>query len=166
MSRFLTAAICVCVASSAVAAMGPVTLQGLAEGADLIVYGQVETLVAEERAYEAGQNDEMSGRLFRHVRATVSQFEVIKGSAPDSIIVTAVAGMEDHPDFKVGEQVVLFLVSNEDGETYRTVALAQGKFDVTDGQITREGLSVEEFLSKIRELLRPTPPALMSRLAP
>jgi len=55
---------------------------------------------------------------------------------------------------------VLFLVSNEDRETYRTVALAQGKFDVADGQVVRRGLPVAEFLDDVRAMLRPKAPAI------
>lgn len=144
--------------SSAHAAMGPVPLEALIERADLIVYGQVGALVTTERIDESSSSGERS--VVVEIRATVTKLETIKGDSPESIVVTTLAGMEDHPVFEAGETAVLFLVSEDDGAHYTTVALSQGKFDVQDGLVVRESLDLNTFLDKIRQLLVPRAPTL------
>jgi len=73
--------------------------------------------------------------------------------------------MEDHPVFQVEENAILFLVRDKDEGTFRTLSLAQGKFNVADGQVVREGIPVEEFIDMIRDNMRPTSPALISALS-
>jgi hypothetical protein len=144
------------------AAMGPVPLEALVEGADLIIYGQVGALHTSERVAESTLSGETQGVVVE-VRATITRLQAIKGDSPDSIVVTTLAGMEDHPVFEVGETAVLFLVCGDDGATWTTMALSQGKFDVREGVVVRESLGVNSFLDKIKELLRPTAPTLGMR---
>ena len=144
--------------------MGPVTLQGLVESAELIIYGRVGGLTTERQTIKADLSSEMHGRGLYTINASISPIEVIKGHAPDPVIVTSIAGMEDHPVFRADENAIFFLVCNKDEGTYRTVALAQGKYDVANGQVVREGLKVEEFINLIRDMLPPTSPAQTSGL--
>ena len=145
--------------SSAHAAMGPVSLEALVEGADLIIYGQVGALHTTERIEASAPNAETE-RVVVEIRASVTIIEVVKGDSPGDIVVTTLAGMEDHPVFVAGETAVLFLVQGDYGATYTTMALSQGKFDVRDGVVVRESLDVNDFLDRIRELLRPSAPTL------
>jgi len=157
----LIVAAMVTVCADAPASMGPVSLSGLTNNADLIIYGRVDSLATEERLIAADSSSEMRGRVLHETHATVATIEVVKGPVPGPVVVvTTVPGMEDHPVFRTGEQSILFLVRNEGAETFSTVALSQGKFDVADGQVIREGVSVQEFLNRIRDHLRPNPPEI------
>jgi len=158
--RVIIAAVWFFCCGGALASMAPVSLQSLAENADLIIYGQVDGLATKQRLFEPGSLSEVENLAVYDIHVSFSPIEAIKGSVQRPVvIVTTVAGMEDHAVFRTGEQAILFLKRNEGEETYTTVALSQGKFDVGDGQVIREGMPVVEFLSLIREHLRPKPPA-------
>ncbi len=165
MYRQLIAAVFLCAFGNATAAVGPVPLEHLAQAAELIIYGRVDSLTKEIQDTEAGPGSEMHGHALYRINASISPIETIKGHAPECIIVTTLAGMEDHPVFQLDENAILFLVRDKDEGTFRTLALAQGKFNVADGQVVREGIPVEEFIDMIRDNLRPTSPALISALS-
>lgn len=149
--RLSLVAVLTAIAAASAASISAVSLCTLTANSDLIIYGTVGALVIEEQPLQPDPNGEMQGRTLYQVRASVTVLETIKGQVPDSrIVVTTSAGMEDSAVFHTGEYTVLFLIRNEDGETYRTAALAQGKFDVSDGKVLRPDLSIEEFLSKVR----------------
>ena len=144
-------AVLIAIATASAASTGAVSLCTLTTNSDLIIYGTVGTLVVQEQPLQPDPAGEMQGRTLYQVRASMTVLETIKGQVPDSgLLVTTSAGMEDSAVFRTGEYAVLFLILNEDGETYRTAALAQGKFDVSDGKVLRPDLSIEEFLSKVR----------------
>ena len=144
-------------ASAAVAAMGAVSLRTMTEQADLIIYGKVDSLATEEHPFQPEANGEMQGRTLYRVLASVSAIEAVKGRPPDRrIVVTTFPGMEDQPVFHRDEHVILFLVSNEGGESYSTYARLQGKFDVSDGQVIRAQQSVQDFLIEVRSYIPAT----------
>jgi len=155
--RVIIAAVSAFCCGGAPASMAPVSLQSLAENADLIIYGQVDGLTTKQRLFKPGSLSEMEGLAVYDIHVSVSPIEAIKGHIPTPVVVvTTVAGMEDHAVFRAGEQAILFLVRNEGEETYTTVALAQGKFDVSDGQVTRAELSVQDFLIELRSYVPAT----------
>jgi hypothetical protein len=85
--------------------------------------------------------------------------EIVKGSAAGtSVIVRTNPGTEDHPILLPGNEVVLFLVKDGDKEIYRTFGLSQGKFDIQDGLVVRDGLPLATFLDKIRSLIARSAP--------
>ena len=138
------------VAAGSQASTGAVSLRTLTANADLIIYATVGALVVEEPPLQPDPNGEMQVRTLYRVRANITVLETIKGQAPNSgVVVTSAVGMEDSPVFHPGEHVILFLISNDDHETHSTVALAQGKFDVSDGQVLRADLPIQDFLNQI-----------------
>jgi hypothetical protein len=61
--------------------------------------------------------------------------------------------IEDSPDFRFGENVILFLLPNDDG-SYRVGDMHQGKFTVANDVVMENGLAVGEFLNQIQSALR------------
>ncbi|MCP4251196.1 MAG: hypothetical protein GY778_29520, partial [bacterium] len=55
--------------------------------------------------------------------------------------------------FTAGEGVVLFL--RNDGDVYRLVGAAQGKFTVTDGIVDRTGEPLADFVERVLDILSP-----------
>jgi hypothetical protein len=105
----------------------PVPIESLATRADTIVRGTVESM---ESSRGVGRS------LSTAVELRVS--EVWKGPSTNRVGVVLVGGilgdrqviLNGQPAFKVGEDVVVFLVRNERGEGV-VLELAQGKFLVT-----------------------------------
>ncbi len=109
------------------------SVEELARRADVVVHGRVESLEA--------RRDE-SGRAFTCVELGVT--ETWRGAATNRLVVvqgSAVLGDRQvrvlgEPQFRLGEQLVLFGVFNPQGEAV-TLDLARGKFSVTTNTVTR-----------------------------
>ena len=121
-------------ATTAFASDLPLTsIEELAKRADLVVHGRVESL-------EARRDD--SGRPFTRVELDVT--ETWKGAVTNRLVVvqgSAVLGGRQvrvlgEPEFRLGEQVVLFGVFNPRGEAV-TLDLARGKFSVSTNATTQ-----------------------------
>jgi len=110
-----------------------IQLPAMTESADLIVRGTVE---------KRRTTDE-NGRLFTQV--TIKATEVHKGTVPASgrVVIRTVGGakgliisrVDGEPEFALGQEVLLFL--DTDGFYARTVAMAQGKFDIVRDPVSR-----------------------------
>jgi len=61
--------------------------------------------------------------------------------------------IEDSPVFHYGEDVILFLVRNDDG-SYKVWDMHQGKYTVANDIVVENGLAVGEFLNDIQSALR------------
>ena len=139
--------------------MTPLSVAELEAESDLVLHGRV-------RAIATSRNQ--SGRIISRVR--VEPIEVWKGTAPESGVVVTLAGgvlgtcrvvVDGQPEYRPGEEVVLFLKRNPLGEAV-TVGLAQGKFEVeTDpatgrphaqnlffGGIGREARTIQRFYTR------------------
>lgn len=142
-SNFQTAvALALAVAcASALASDVPLTsIEELARRADIVVHGRVESL-------EARRDD--SGRAFTRMELEVA--ETWKGAVTNRLTVvqgSAVLGARQvrvlgEPEFRLGEQVVLFGVFNPRGEAV-TLDLARGKFSVTTNAVTQAVTAVSD----------------------
>jgi hypothetical protein len=107
--------------------MSPLSIEQLAAHAKVVLHGQVRS--------KSCQRDEQ-GRICTRVELTVT--EAWKGTVPGDRFLIVLAGgvlgeqrvvLEGQPDYQPGEEVVVFLSLNPQGEGV-TVGLAQGKFDV------------------------------------
>ncbi|MFC1817342.1 hypothetical protein ACFL0M_15745, partial [Thermodesulfobacteriota bacterium] len=112
-------------------AMVRLSLEQLVEDADLVIIGIVEGVVSEL----------IMGKIFSF--ATISINSKIKGESghtPDEIIVRFPGGtvgdiavkVEDSPDYKQGEKVLIFLKKIPKQPYYRTLGASQGRFLIKD----------------------------------
>lgn len=116
------------------------SVEDLAARADIVVRGRVESL-------EARRDD--TGRAFTRVELEVA--ETWKGAATNRLTVvqgSAVLGARQvrvlgEPEFRLGEQVVLFGVFNPRGEAV-TIDLGRGKFAVTTNALTKAVTAVSD----------------------
>lgn len=113
---------------AALASGGPITpVEELARRAEAIVQGKVTSLECSKAA---------NGQMFTRVELAVA--EVWKGAATNHFALVHAGGVLGErwvrvaggPEFRLGEEVVVFTVRNPQGEAV-TMDLAQGKFSIT-----------------------------------
>jgi hypothetical protein len=135
--------------------MMKLSIEQLVADADLIILGTVDCV----------QSEMEEGKIFS--LATVSVNLKIKGEpAPtqEKIIVRFPGGavgdvgmkVEDSPDFKKGEEVLLFLQKTKTLSEYMTVGSSQGKFMIRNHIVVRENLPLDQFLERIQRIMHPT----------
>ena len=131
------------------ASIGVISLEELTSKAELIVYGRVAAIESQlsHRSTSAGTLQLAIATV--HIEAD----KILKGSAADPLVVTAVENMEDSPHFLQDQEVFLFLTLNAGDSSYSVIGLTQGKFDVSDGRVDREGSSVNQFAQQLQELV-------------
>ena len=113
--------------------MRPLTIQELSTNADLVIQGIVtnKTCLRTEE-----------GRIYTRVDLQVT--DVIKGRGVSNVLSVVHGGgsigndlqeVEAQVDYKLGEEVVAFLVLNQRNQPV-TIGLCQGKFDVWEDKLT------------------------------
>lgn len=146
-----------------------VSLQEIVEQADAIVVGQVFT----QRSYWDAE------RRFIWTDSVIQISQAVKGTPPSILVVTSMGGEVGNEGmvntaaeiFRPGEEVLLFLI--REGQQWRTLNMAQGKFDLRPDPDTGEvriqgalpggvlteksgagvdGWRLRHFLSAVREL--------------
>jgi len=109
--------------------MVPLSIGELAAESDLILHGRVAS---------AATSRHRANRMV--TRVGVDVLEMWKGTVSEARVQVTLAGgvlgtrqviVDGQPDYRPGEEVVLFLKRNPRGEAV-TVGLAQGKFTVVD----------------------------------
>jgi len=133
------------------AMMVKIPLEQLTRGADLILLGWVESIEGKEA--EKG--------IFS--LATISPEKVVKGKLTTPAVLVKFRGgavegrqlyIEDTPDYRVGERVMVFLKKVVGKDYYQTVGLFQGKYSVKEDIIVRKKISLKEFIQKVEDILR------------
>ncbi|MAQ13267.1 MAG: hypothetical protein CMN30_00505 [Sandaracinus sp.] len=110
--------------------MVEIPLEDLARGAVAIVHGRVER--------SSGHLDLETGKP--HTLTTIRVHEWMKGSGGETLVLREVGGtyaqgelhyaIDGVPDYRLGEEVVVFLDEDQGGDFYRTHEMVQGKFVV------------------------------------
>jgi hypothetical protein len=136
-------------------AMVKLSLEQLVTDADLMVLGTVDSV----------QSELVEGKIFSF--ATVSVNLKIKGEpegTQDKIVVRFPGGtvgdvgmkVEDSPDYKQGEEVLLFLQKTKTQLEYVTVGSSQGKFLMKNNIVVRENIPLDQFIERIQRIMHPT----------
>ena len=61
--------------------------------------------------------------------------------------------VENGPDYKKDEEVVVFLKKVQDESHFMTIGASQGKFVIRDNVIVRENLSLDQFIGKVEKIM-------------
>ncbi len=142
--------------SKAQAVMVEVSLEQLVRDADLILIGTVASVKSELT----------QGKIFSFVTIWVSS--KIKGElepGQNKIVVRFPGGtvgdigmnVENSPNYKLDENVVVFLKRVSAESYFRTVASFQGKFLIENNIVLRERLPVDQFVARIENIIRSGP---------
>ncbi len=143
-SAFLAAAVWTVPAEAIVPAM---TLDEMADASQMIVRGSVVSLVPHW--------DDAHTMIYTTV--TIEPLEYMKGEQgggqvvfdmPGGIVGEVGLAVSDVPEFKVGEDVVVFLRP----EFFRVVGWRQGALTVKDGMVRGTGMSLERFRAHMARL--------------
>ena len=137
-------------------AMVEMSLEELVKEADLIVVGTVEDVSSEL----------WQGKVFSY--ATISVKVKVKGEleqVQEKIVVRFAGGtvgdigmrVGNGPDYKVDENIVVFLKKLPREFPFKTVASMQGKFLIEDNIVVRENLELDQFLDRIENIMRSGP---------
>jgi hypothetical protein len=147
--------LCLLSVQNARGAMVKLSLEQLVAEADLIVLGVVDSV----------RSEPAEGRIVSF--ATVSVSSKIKGelqAADNKIIVRFLGGtvgevgmkVEDSPEFREGEEALLFLLKTETRSVYMTVGSSQGKSLIKNGIVVIENIPLDQFIEKIQRIMHPT----------
>jgi hypothetical protein len=125
------------------------SLPELVTSSDMIVRGEVSY-------FQCRWDNRQPGLIVADI--TLNLTESYQGSPTDNrLVITTLGGelgelglmVEDQPRFRVGQDVVAFLLPpNEQGERYVT-NWYHGKYTVSDGRILETGEPATEFLSRV-----------------
>jgi hypothetical protein len=136
-------------------AMVELSLEQLTRDADLIVVGKVESVASQM----------IIGKIWSS--ATISVESRIKGDEPEQseIVVSFPGGkvgdigmqVEDSPNYKKDEEVVVFLKKMQGESHFSTAGSSQGKFIIEGGIVLRENIPLEEFLARIESIIKTAP---------
>ena len=140
--------------AAAHAAMGRIPLDVLAANAEVIAHGRVKSVTTPEAVVEtrSPQTKEIDVALWNIAEFTVDA--LIKGPvALRSLLIEFRGANEDGPDYRPGEEAVVFLQRIDGKEAYRTVGMLQGKYLVQGEIVVRENVSTEDFSWVIRALV-------------
>lgn len=129
--------------------MEQLTVDELAERADLIVVGE-----ATDIDYDKNGNGD--------VKTLVSLWvtDVVKGPSVEEVVVEVAGGqledlnvsVEDTPEFQIGERVVVFLRQLDHGN-FATVGGFQGRFSIDENDMVSGSLSLAQFIDQIKYAL-------------
>lgn len=165
---FLLIGLAVSLGQQAFSSIGRLSLEVLAERADLIVVGNVGEITSVKKQVP-------SKELGYIITSTVEIFpeRIIKGEIDREPVIIEFAGgrvgeeiylAEDSPRFVAGEEVILFLKRVEGKTSYTTVGMSQGKYKIKEGTITRIkikedtitriNVKVDQFLKEIQGLIK------------
>jgi hypothetical protein len=133
-------------------AMVKLSLEQLTQDADLVILGTVEGV----------ESELVTGKIFSF--ATISVKSKIKGESEatqNKIIIKFPGGtvgdlamkVEDSPDYKKGEKVLIFLKKIQNQPYYRTLGASQGRFLIKDHIVLKENTSLDQFLEKIQSIM-------------
>ena len=134
------------------AVMVEVSLEQLTRDADLIVVGKVESVTSQM----------INGKISSF--ATILVESKIKGELEpeqSEIVVSFPGGkvgdigmqVEDSPNYKKDEEVVVFLKKIQGESYFFTVGSSQGKFIIDQGIVLRQNIPLEQFLARIESII-------------
>lgn len=137
--------------------MVEVELPELIQRAPLIIRGNVEKSIGTSRYSDP------AGELVVGTRWRVTVNEILKGQAPDSIIVRTLGGrygltvmwMEDEVEFTDGEKSILFLEPDPSGQDYRVVDNYQGHYRIQGDQAIQQESNEAKSIDELRSLINP-----------
>ncbi len=135
-------------AGVAAAIMVPQTTADLVNHSTLVVTGEVMDITTTP--------PDGSGTIYSLARVRVED-TVVGATADDIVTVRWMGGqygdlamvVEDQPMFRVGEEVVLFLVPTSDGHAYKCADEVQSKKTVVDGTVLPDDVSLHSYLADI-----------------
>ena len=136
--------------------MVELSLEQLTRDADLIVVGKVESVTSQM----------INGKIFSF--ATIAVESRIKGELEpeqSEIVVSFPGGkvgdigmqVEDSPNYKKDEEVVVFLKKMQGESHFLTAGSSQGKFIIDQGIVLRENIPLEQFRDRIETILETRP---------
>ena len=135
--------------------MVELSLEQLARDADLIVVGKVESVTSQM----------ISGKIWSS--ATIAVESRIKGdeAGQGKVVVSFPGGkvgdigmqVEDSPNYKKDEEVVVFLKKMQGESHFLTAGSSQGKFIIDQGIVLRENIPLEQFRDRIETILETRP---------
>ena len=136
--------------------MAKVELPELIQNSPLIVKGTVEKSIGTARYSDP------SGELVVGTRWQVTVNELLKGQAPDSIVVRTLGGrygltvmwMEDEVEFTDGETSILFLEPDPSGQDYRVVDMYQGHYRIQNDQVIQQESGETKLLSELEAMIK------------
>jgi hypothetical protein len=134
-------------------AMVKLSLEQLVEDSDLVILGTVEWV----------ESELIMGKIFSF--ATISVKSKIKGESEatqNKIVIKFPGGtvgdlamkVEDSPDYKKGEKVLIFLKKIQNQPYYRTLGASQGRFLIKNHIVLKENTLLDQFLEKIQSIMR------------
>ena len=127
-----------------------ISLEEKTKKASLIVIGIVKRSQSQWEGLDGGK------RIFTYVYVDVEKY--IKGSGEKLIEIKVPGGkvgeiteeVPDTPRFTLGEKVILFLKP----KFFRVVGWHQGKYTIKDNKVVGLGIEINEFIRKIKEILK------------
>ncbi len=132
------------------AAVVKLTLPELAAEADVIILGRITQVRSEP---------EERGGIWTVV--TVEVLDALKGRPSPPVTIRVVGGtlggrtlrLAEMPEFRAGEEAVLFLKRSPSSPHHEVVGAFQGKKEIQGGRVVSEKAPVVEFVEKIRRLV-------------
>lgn len=143
----LAIAICLAHGGVAMAAVPAMTVDEMTDASQTIVYGKVLSLVPHW--------DDAHGMIYTTV--TIEPIQYMKGGPeggqiefemPGGVVGDIGLAVSDVPEFRVGEEAVLFLRP----EYFQVVGWRQGKLSVEDGVVLGQNMKLEQFRAHIAGL--------------
>jgi hypothetical protein len=104
----------------------PTSLTELVRAADLIIRGQVQTILSGPRQHGAPGTTVVMSVLEQWKGTRISTLRLVQPRGTEGEITQEVPSL---PTFRAGEEVILFLV-REPGSSYSVLGAKQGKFSV------------------------------------
>ena len=129
--------------------MEQLTIDELAERADIIVVGEVTDI-----DYDRNGNGDVKTLV------SLSVTDVVKGANVEEVVIEVAGGqledlnvsVEDTPEFQLGERVAVFLRQVDHG-TFTTVGGFQGRFGIDENDMVGGNVPLTEFIDQIKNIL-------------
>ena len=133
------------------AMMGKIPFDQLVLGSDLILLGRVESVQSYKREIESmpGQKREVENVIWSVAEVVADR--ILKGGIGSRSILIEFQGgsFEDSPNYKLDEEVIVFLQKIKGKDSYTTVGMLQGKYIIREGIVAQEKVTVDEFIKRI-----------------
>jgi hypothetical protein len=124
----------------------------LVRAADLIVTGSVQQISSQWNADRSQIQTDVRVSVEKCVKGTSRPSEVTV-RLPGGQVGDIVQDSSGNPDFQVGEEVLVFLQSGEEG-TVRVVGGFQGKLLLSGQRVVERDVPLDSFLGQIGQIMR------------
>ena len=151
---YLFACIVLIISQYSAASVGKIPDGAMRANADLIIIGRVMDIQSIKIP--------LSSKEIPFIivsRARIAPESIIKGEADGTPISIEFAGgqigdeisvVEDSPNLTIDEKVILFLKKITGSEAYSIIGMNQGKFQITDGMVTKRNIPVQQFIQELK----------------